>query len=245
MAIEGIKYVLIANPITKNEIGCYPEKGVSKKIKAEATQIFNKFCESGSTMKDLRNKINNDNDGNYFFKINSQDIFYLVLGDKNINERDAFALMDYIQNEKIPLLIDKSTQQLNLSGRQQLKTVIEKFFENNNNKLNDINLELEDTKNIMKNNIKDMTKNIDEIENMEGKAVQIKENADLFNKNANNLKKAAWWANCKWTIILILVVILLLIIILPISISVGKKKKDKDKDKEKNNNSTRQLYFND
>ena len=190
MAIEGIKYVLIANPITKNEIGCYPEKGVSKKIKAEATQIFNKFCESGSTMKDLRNKINNDNDGNYFFKINSQDIFYLVLGDKNINERDAFALMDYIQNEKIPLLIDKSTQQLNLSGRQQLKTVIEKFFENNSNKLNDINLELEDTKKIMKNNIKDMTKNIDEIENMEGKAVQIKENADLFNKNANNLKKA-------------------------------------------------------
>ena len=235
MAIEGIKYVLIANPITKNEIGCYPEKGVSKKIKAEATQIFNKFCESGSTMKDLRNKINNDNDGNYFFKINSQDIFYLVLGDKNINERDAFALMDYIQNEKIPLLIDKSTQQLNLSGRQQLKTVIEKFFENNSNKLNDINLELEDTK------------NIDEIENMEGKAVQIKENADLFNKNANNLKKAAWWANCKWTIILILIVVLLLIIILPISISVGKKKKDKDKDKdkEKNNNTTRILYFND
>ena len=245
MAIEGIKYVLIANPITKNEIGCYPEKGVSKKIKAEATQIFNKFCESGSTMKDLRNKINNDNDGNYFFKINSQDIFYLVLGDKNINERDAFALMDYIQNEKIPLLIDKSTQQLNLSGRQQLKTVIEKFFENNNNKLNDINLELEDTKKIMKDNIRDMTKNVDEIENMEGKAVQIKENADLFNKNANNLKKAAWWANCKWTIILILIVVLLLIIILPISISVGKKKKDKDKDKEKNNNSTRQLYFND
>ena len=245
MAIEGIKYVLIANPITKNEIGCYPEKGVSKKIKAEATQIFNKFCESGSTMKDLRNKINNDNDGNFFFKINSQDIFYLVLGDKNINERDAFALMDYIQNEKIPLLIDKSTQQLNLSGRQQLKTVIEKFFENNSNKLNDINLELEDTKKIMKNNIKDMTKNIDEIENMEGKAVQIKENADLFNKNANNLKKAAWWANCKWTIILILIVVLLLIIILPISISVGKKKKDKDKDKEKNNNTTRILYFND
>ena len=238
MAIEGIKYVLIANPITKNEIGCYPEKGVSKKIKAEATQIFNKFCESGSTMKDLRNKINNDNDGNYFFTINSQDIFYLVLGDKNINERDAFALMDYIQNEKIPLLIDKSTQQLNLSGRQQLKTVIEKFFENNSNKLNDINLELEDTKKIMKNNIKDMTKNIDEIENMEGKAVQIKENADLFNKNANNLKKAAWWANCKWTIILILIVVLLLIIILPISISVGKKKKD---DKNKNNNTTRIL----
>ena len=238
MAIDGIKYVLIGNPKTKNEIGCYPEKGVSKKIRTEATQIFLKFCENGSTMKDLRNKINNNNDGNYFFTINSQDIFYLVLADQNINERDAFALMDYIQNEKIPLLIDKSTQQLNLYGRQQLKTVIEKFFENNNNRLNEINIELEDTKKIMKDNIRDMTKNVDEIENMEGKAVQIKENADLFNKNANNLRKAAWWANCKWTIILILVIILLLIIILPISISVGKKKKD---DKNKNNNTTRIL----
>jgi len=238
MAIDGIKYVLIGNPKTKNEIGCYPEKGVSKKIRTEATQIFLKFCENGSTMKDLRNKINNNNDGNYFFTINSQDIFYLVLADQNINERDAFALMDYIQNEKIPLLIDISTQQLNLYGRQQLKTVIEKFFENNNNRLNEINIELEDTKKIMKDNIRDMTKNVDEIENMEGKAVQIKENADLFNKNANNLRKAAWWANCKWTIILILVIILLLIIILPISISVGKKKKD---DKNKNNNTTRIL----
>jgi hypothetical protein len=243
MEIDGIKYVLIGNPKTKNEIGCYPEKGVSKKIRTEATQIFLKFCENGSTMKDLRNKINNNNDGNYFFTINSQDIFYLVLADKNINERDAFALMDYIQNEKIPLLIDISTQQLNLYGRQQLKTVIEKFFENNNNKLNDINIELEDTKKIMKNNIKEMTNNVEEIENMEGKAVQIKENADLFNKNANNLRKAAWWSNCKWTIILILVIILLLIIILPISISVGKKKKDDDK--EKKNNTTRILYFND
>ena len=243
MAIDGIKYVLIGNPKTKNEIGCYPEKGVSKKIRTEATQIFLKFCENGSTMKDLRNKINNNNDGNYFFTINSQDIFYLVLADQNINERDAFALMDYIQNEKIPLLIDISTQQLNLYGRQQLKTVIEKFFENNNNKLNDINIEIEDTKKIMKNNIKEMTNNVEEIENMEGKAVQIKENADLFNKNANNLRKAAWWANCKWTIILILVIILLLIIILPISISVGKKKKDDDK--EKKNNTTRILYFND
>lgn len=214
------------------------KKEFQKKIRTEATQIFLKFCENGSTMKDLRNKINNNNDGNYFFTINSQDIFYLVLADQNINERDAFALMDYIQNEKIPLLIDISTQQLNLYGRQQLKTVIEKFFENNNNKLNDINLELEDTKKIMKDNIRDMTKNVDEIENMEGKAVQIKENADLFNKNANNLRKAAWWANCKWTIILILVIILLLIIILPISISVGKKKKD---DKNKNNNTTRIL----
>ena len=47
MTIESIKYVLIGNPITKNEIGCYPEKGVSKKIRTEATQIFNKFCDSG------------------------------------------------------------------------------------------------------------------------------------------------------------------------------------------------------
>ena len=32
------------------------------------------------------------------FTINSQDIFYLVLADNNINERDVFALKNYIQN---------------------------------------------------------------------------------------------------------------------------------------------------
>ena len=53
----------------------FSRKKSIKKIRTEATQIFNKFCGS---MKDLRNEINNENDGNYFFTINSLDIFYLV-----------------------------------------------------------------------------------------------------------------------------------------------------------------------
>ena len=106
------------------------------------------------------------------------------------------------------------------------------------NKLNDINVELAETKKLMTNGINNMTNNIAKVEVLDEKSEQIKQNAKDFNRGAVSLKKYAWWSNCKWTIILILIIILLLIIILPISISVGKKKKDKEK-----NNNIQEYYI--
>ena len=106
------------------------------------------------------------------------------------------------------------------------------------NKLNDINVELAETKKLMTNGINNMTNNIAKVEVLDEKSNQIKQNAIEFNRGAVALKKYAWWSNCKWTIILILIIILLLIIILPISISVGKKKNDKNKEENNNNNNT-------
>ena len=239
MSMENIRYLLIGSPETKEEIGSFPEKGVPKKIKTDSFQIFQKFC-STTKMKDLRNKINNNNDGNYFFTINSEDIFYLILADDNLKESEIFGLIDFIQKENIPLLVDTTTRKLNLVGRQNLKKAIQSYFENNNsmNKLNDINVELAETKKLMTNGINNMTNNIAKVEVLDEKSNQIKQNAIEFNRGAVALKKYAWWSNCKWTIILILIIILLLIIILPISISVGKKKNDKNKEENNNNNNT-------
>ena len=223
--MKNIRYLLIGSAETKEEIGSFPEKGVEEKIKTDSFQIFQKFC---STKKDLRHKINN-----YYFTIKSKNIFYLILPDDNLKEREIFGLIDFIQKENIPSFVDTTTRKLNLKGRQNLKKAIQTYFENNNsmNKLNDINVELAETKKLMTNGINNMTNNIAKVEVLDEKSNQIKQNAIEFNRGAVALKKYAWWSNCKWTIILILIIILLLIIILPIGLVLEKKKMIKIKKK--------------
>ena len=215
---SSILYVLIGNPDDCEEIGHYPERGCPKSIIEEAQQIFTKLSNSGIKTKDLRNKVNNKEKGTYFFTINSKNIFYLIYADTSVKEREAFELIENLQNENIPLLVDSKNGKLNLYGRQQLKLVVEDFMANKKNKINDIQIEIDDAKDAMKQNIKKMAVNVENVENLEQKAIDLKKGAEDYDNNATKLRKSTWWSNCKWCIILIAVIVLLLIIILPISL---------------------------
>ena len=214
----SIKYLLIGNPDDCEEIGHYPERGASKTTAKEADKIFKKLSQSGIQTKDLRNKVDNRGNGYYYFTINSKNIFYLILGDKNLKERDAFALMEDLQNENIPIMIDSKSGKLNLEGREKLKEMVENFEKNKSNKIQGIQNEVEQVKDTMKKNIQNMYTNVEDVENMEKKAHQLRVGAEEYNKSATTLKRTTWWQNCKWWIILIVVVVLLIIIIIPVSL---------------------------
>ena len=214
----SIKYILIGNPEDCEEIGHYPERGAPKNIAKEARQIFQKLSESGIKTKDLRNKVDNRGKGFYYFTINSSNIFYLIFGDKDLKERDAFELIDDLQRKNIPSLVDSKTGKLNLQGRQQLKALAEDFINNKSNKIQVIQNDVDQVKDVMKDNIKKMYTNVEDVENMEKKAIELKKGAQDYNNSATKLKRATWWHNCKWLIILIAVIILLIIIIVPVSL---------------------------
>ena len=214
----SIQYILIGNPEDCEEIGHYPERGASKSVAKEAFQIFKKLSESGIKTKDLRNKVDNRGKGYYFFTINSSNIFYLIFGDNNLKEREAFELIDILQQENIPSLVDSKTGKLNLEGRKQLKSLVEDFHNNKCNKIQGIQNDIGQVKDKMKNNIKNMYQNVENVENMEKKAIELKRGAEDYNNSAGKLQRATCWHNFKWLIILIAVIILLIIIIVPISL---------------------------
>ena len=214
----SIQYILIGNPEDCEEIGHFPDRGASKSIVKEAMQIFKKLSESGIKTKDLRNTVDNRGKGHYFFTINSNNIFYLIFGDNKLKEREAFELIDILQKENIPLQIDSKTGKLNIEGRKQLKALVEDFQQNKCNKIQGIQNDVEDVKNVMKKNIQDMYNNVENVENMEKKAIELKKGAEDYNNSAVKLKRATWWSNCKWTVIAIAVIVLLVLIILPISL---------------------------
>ena len=214
----SIQYILIGNPEDCEEIGHYPERGASKSVAKEAFQIFKKLSESGIKTKDLRNKVDNRGKGYYFFTINSSNIFYLIFGDNNLKEREAFELIDILQQENIPLLIDSKTGKLNIEGRKKLKSLVEDFQNNKCNKIQNIQNDVDEVKNTMKNNIKNMYVNVENVENMEKKAIDLRKGAEEYNNSAVKLKRATCCQNFKWLIILIAVIVLLIIIIIPISL---------------------------
>ena len=214
----SIKYLLIGNPDDCEEIGHYPERGASKTTAKEADKIFKKLSQSGIQTKDLRNKVDNRGNGYYYFTINSKNIFYLILGDKNLKERDAFALMEDLQNENIPIMIDSKSGKLNVEGREKLKEMVENFEKNKSNKIQVIQNEVEQVKDITKTNIRKMYTNVENVEDMEKKAKDLRVGAEEYNKSATTLKRTTWWQNCKWWIILIVVIVLLIIIIIPVSL---------------------------
>ena len=195
--MNGFKYVFIGNPTTTVPIGAYPDKDVSKSIITDANNIFERYCKSQSKSIDIRSRVQGK-EGIYYFTINSQNVFYLIVVDSSINERDVFGLIDDIQKENIPLLIDTQTNKLNLVGRQQLKTIIENYSNNlgGSNKITQINIELKETRELMKDNIKDLTKNLDSVQDLEKQSEKIKESAGDFNKNAVALRKVTCWQNC-------------------------------------------------
>ena len=214
----SIQYILIGNPDDCEEIGHYPDRGASKTLAKEANQILKKLSESGIKTKDLINKVDNRGKGNYFFTINSNNIFYLIFGDNNLKEREAFELIDILQEKNIPLLIDSKTGKLNLEGRKQLKSLVEDFQNNKCNKIQNIQNDVDEVKDTMKNNIKNMYQNVENVENMEKKAIELRKGAEEYNSSAVKLKRATCWQNFKWLIILIAVIVLLIIIIIPISL---------------------------
>ena len=214
----SIHYILIGNPDDCEEIGHYPDRGASKSLAKEANQIFKKLSTSGIKTKDLRNKVDNRGKGHYFFTINSNNIFYLIYGDNNLKEREAFELIDILQQENIPLQIDSKTGKLNLEGRKQFKEIVEDFKNNKSNKIQGIQNDVEQVKDTMRKNVKNMYNNVEDVEKMEQKAIDLKKGAEEYNKSAAELKRATCWQNFKWLIILIAVIVLLIIIILPISL---------------------------
>ena len=99
-------------------------------------------------------------------------------------------------------------------GKKSLLNIIEKY---QNTNINKIQTQVEEIRMEMNENIRNMVSNVEDVQELDNKAIKIKDNSDLYKKNAVNLKRITWWKNFKLTIIIVSIIIaLVLIIVLPI-----------------------------
>ena len=228
MSNATIYYFLIANNITKKEIGNFVDNSDNlnnindfNNIVSHAKDLLYKI---ENTNKNKKNKMNLENHNIYYIVTNS-DTFYLAAVRKNSlyckQENLIFELIEDIDHQGIKKLVDKNGELTNV-GRQNLKFSIEKYQESNKNKLsntkealidNDIltqppskisilNENIKEIRSDMKMSVQNIITNVNEMQDLDNKSSRIKDSSYKFIQESANLERKLKWQNLKFKLIL-------------------------------------------
>ena len=210
-----IKYVLIGDSATVKIITEFSSGNVDPKKKKEINRIFNKLAKLPNKKYDERNKITSK-DENYYFMNVKPNYLFIILVNNQYPERYAFELISKIMEENIPTMINDETGELNPSGRQALKELVNKYQDTKSiNKIAEIQSGVDSLKVDMKKNITKMVESVDNVNELQNKSEQLKLETEDYKKTSVEIRKLTWWQNCKlWVIIIGIVLLLVLIIVL-------------------------------
>ena len=208
-----IKYILIGDSSTLKKIAEYSTTN-NQKIVSEIDKIFTKICKTAADKFDERNKITSKSQ-NYYFITVQPGITFLVLVNDSYPERLVFELIDKINEEKIPTMINEETKELNAQGRQALKNLVDKYQDNIINTIqNDVN----DIKLDMKDNIQKMVDSVEDTAKLEQSAENLREESKTYKNTASEIRTLTLWQNIKiWIILFGVLALLIFIIILIVS----------------------------
>ena len=209
-----IKYLLIGDCSKNKIITEFTSGNALPKTKKEINQIFNKLCKSPNKKLDERNKITSK-DENYYFTFCKPDLIFIILASNEYPERHIFELIQKINEENIPSMVNDETRELNPTGRQSLKQLIDVYQEPKNiNKIAEIQSDVDSIKIDMKKNINKMVESVDDVNTLQNKSEALRLESNEYKKNAVEIRKITWWQNFKLWIILGGIVLILLIIII-------------------------------
>ena len=209
-----IKYLLIGDSSTNKIITEFTSGNALPKTKKEINQIFNKLCKSPNKKLDERNKITSK-DENYYFTFCKPDLIFIILADNNYPERHIFELIQKINEDNIPSMVNDETRELNPTGRQALKQLIDIYQEPKNiNKIAEIQSDVDSIKIDMKKNINKMVESVDDVNTLQNKSEALRLESNDYKKNSVEIRRITWWQNFKLWIILGGIVLILLIIII-------------------------------
>ena len=210
-----IKYVLIGDAAAVKIITEFSAGNIDSKKKKEINRIFNKLAKLPNKKYDDRNKITSK-DENYYFMNVKPNYLFIILVNNQYPERYAFELIAKIMEENIPTMINDETGELNPSGRQALKELVNKYQDIKSiNKIAEIQGSVESLKVDMKKNITKMVESVDNVNELQNKSEQLKLESQNYKDSSVEIRKLTWWQNCKlWVIIIGIVLLLILIIVL-------------------------------
>ena len=209
-----IKYVLIGDSATVKIITEFSSGNVDPKKKKEINRIFNKLAKLPNKKYDERNKIASKDENYYFINI-KPDLLFIILANATYPERYVFELVSKIVEENIPTMINDETQELNPTGRQALKDLVDKYQDIKNiSKIAEIQKDVDELKVDMKKNITKMVESVDDVKDLQNKSEQLKLESQDYKDNSVTLRKITWWQNFKLWIILIGVILVIVLIII-------------------------------
>ena len=212
-----IKYLLLGDTSTNKIITEFTSSNVQSKSKKEINQIFKKLSKYPNKKIEEQNKITSKSE-NYYFTFYNPSLIYILLANNQYPERLVFELIRKINEESIPSMINDETRELNPSGRQALKQLIDAYQDPKNlDKIGEIQKSVDSIKIDMKDNLNKMVDSVENVKDLENKTEQLQLESSQYQKNSEEIRTITWWQNIKLWILLGLIVILLIIIIILIA----------------------------
>ena len=202
----SILFLQISNLESKNVIGTYlpqdmKNSSLRNELEKKSNELLNSIqADNGTIKKVIDFKTAKDKVIKVFYYTTNSGILYLsfieisLLSLPKFEENNVYDLLLNLENQNIKKLVDDNGKLTNV-GIQNLKFSIEKYQQNNDldndeqiHKISLINDHLNDVKNNMKENVKNIMTNMQDMNEIEGKSVSIKDTSLRFRQSSKRLE---------------------------------------------------------
>ena len=209
----SIVYLQIVDVDSKDTIGTYEQADLKdqklrKDIESKSEELITQIKTEISSVKKHLNFKNLDNKTIeiYYLSTNNGTLYltFLELNEqtsKSFKDNYIYEFLETIESQNLKKLVDDDGR-LSKAGQQNLKIAIQNYHNNyhlgneslidedsQRHKISIINEHINDVKDNMKQNVKNMINNMQDMNEIEGKSVSIKDTSFQFQKDSKELEK--------------------------------------------------------
>ena len=157
-----------------------------------------------------------------------QGLIYILICKISYPPRCAQACLEELQRSFITKAGDKASTAKDRGLDKACAQLLQKICQKYDNvaevdKLASVAKKVDTVKLVMQENVDLALKNCVKLESIERQAEDLQQQAGIFKRNANELKKKMWWKNIKLWLIIGTIVLIILAIIIGVAVSYSKK----------------------
>jgi hypothetical protein len=139
-------------------------------------------------------------------------LIYILICQQLYPQRCAHACLEELQRTFVAKAGDKATTAKDRALDKTCMTLLQKICVKYDNleevdKLHAVYKKVDTVKLVMQDNVDQALQNCVKLENIEKQAEELQQQAGVFKRNANELKKKMWWKNIKVIFIIIIIII--------------------------------------
>mmetsp|Transcript_20515 Transcript_20515/g.50205 ORF Transcript_20515/g.50205 Transcript_20515/m.50205 type:complete len:227 (-) Transcript_20515:72-752(-) len=182
-----------------------------------------KVLRSGRVAEHARLTITDKDVGNIHYDSDPSCLF-LVMTSADYPQRAAFKFLTELrvqfQDRFEPEIGGAKAMGLSRPGRGILKDLCQQYnVVENVDKVAQVNVQVEEVKTAMQENIQTVMRNQENLETLVDKSDMMRNEAQAFQRTAGEVKNKMWWQNTKMLILIVLgLLVLILVIVVPIAI---------------------------
>ena len=237
----SILFLQIVDLEDKEIIGTYENNvlnnsSLKNEIESKSKELISQIKSESISVKKNINFKKEENEAIDIYYLSTNNILYLSFieitcsNSKSFKDSYIYELLENLDSQNVKKFVGDDGKLSNV-GLQNLKISIDNYHNTYNygnesliddnpqsQKISDINSQINDVKNDMKENVKNMITNMQDMNEIEGKAVNIKDSSFQFQKDSKNLENKMRRINYRNGILLLFVISALWCVILYILI---------------------------